>query len=83
MREATMNITVPLELYRELKRLSLLNERSVSELIGHAVEIHYGDAAVSARHRLVDRLARLEAELGDQERLQEQIVEESRAIRAR
>ena len=78
-----MNITVPLELYRELKRLSLLHERSLPELIGHAVEIHYGDAAVSARHRLVDQLARLEAELGDQDRLQEQIVEDSRAIRAR
>ena len=78
-----MNITVPLELYRELRRLSLLNERSVSELIGHAAEIHYGNAAVSARHRLVDRLARLEAELGDRERLQEQIVKDSRAIRAR
>ena len=83
MRESIMNITVPLELYRELKRLSLLHERSVSQLIGHAIEIHYGDAAVSARHRLVDRLARLEAELGDPERLQEQIVEESRTIRAR
>lgn len=78
-----MDISVPLELYRELRRLSFLHERSVVELIAHAVEIHYGDAAVSARHRLVDRLARLEAELGDQERLQEQIVEESRAMRAR
>ncbi len=83
MRDATMNIAVSLELYRELKRLSLLHERSVSELIGHAVEIHYGDAAVSARHRLVDRVARLEAELGDEERLQEQIAEDSRALRAR
>ena len=35
MGDMRMNITVPLELYRELKRLSLLHERSVPELIGH------------------------------------------------
>ena len=56
MGDMRMNITVPLELYRELKWLSLLHERSVPEL---------------------------KAELSDQERLHEQIVEESRAIRAR
>lgn len=74
------NLPIPLELYRELERLSLLHERSVSDLIRHVVEIHYGDAAVSARHRLVDRLARLESDLGDAETLQEQIAEDSRAI---
>ncbi len=73
-------IPIPLELYRELERLSLLHERSVSDLIRHVMEIHYGDAAVSARHRLVDRLARLESELGDAETLQDQIAEDSRAI---
>jgi len=73
-------ILIPLELYRELERLSLLHERSVSDLIRHVMEIHYGDAAVSARHRLVDRLARLESELGDAETLQDQIAEDSRAI---
>lgn len=79
-REAFKSIPIPLELYRELERLSLLHERSVSDLIRHVVEIHYGDAAVSARHRLVDRLARLESELGDAETLQDQIAEDSRAI---
>ena len=77
------NIAVSAELYRELKRLSLLHERSVSELIRHAVEIHFSDAAVSARHRLVDRLARLESELGDPETLHEQIAEDSRTVRTR
>ena len=79
-RDAVKRIPIPLELYRELERLSLLHERSVSDLIRHVVEIHYGDAAVSARHRLVDRLARLESDLGDAETLQEQIAEDSRAI---
>ena len=78
--ENVKNLPIPLELYRELERLSLLHERSVSDLIRHVVEIHYGDAAVSARHRLVDRLARLESDLGDAETLQEQIAEDSRAI---
>jgi hypothetical protein len=77
------NVPVPAELYRELERLSLLHERSVSDLIRHAVEIHYSDAAVSARYRLVDRLARLESELGDPETLQEQIAEDSRTVRMR
>ena len=79
-RGALKSISIPLELYRELERLSLLHERSVSDLIRHVMEIHYGDAAVSARHRLVDRLARLESELGDAETLQDQIAEDSRAI---
>ena len=82
-RHAVKSIPLPLELYRELERLSLLHDRTVSDLIRHAVEIHYSDAAVSARHRLVDRLARLESELGDPEALQEQIAEDSRTIRAR
>ena len=79
-RDALKTIPIPIELYRELERLSLLHERSVSDLIRHAVEIHYSDAAVSARHRLVDRLARLESDLGDAEALQDQIAEDSRAI---
>ena len=79
-RGALKSILIPLELYRELERLSLVHERSVSDLIRHAVEIHYSDAAVSARHRLVDRLARLESGLGDAEVLQDQIAEDSRAI---
>ena len=79
--EATENVALPAKLCRELERLSVLHECSVDELIRYAVEIHYGDAAVSARHRLVDRLARLEAELGDPERLHEEIAEQSRTIR--
>lgn len=82
-RDTIKSIPLPIDLCRELERLSLMHERSVSDLIRHAVEIHYSDAAVSARHRLVDRLARLESELGDPEALQDQIAEDSRTIRAR
>ena len=81
-RDAVKSIPIPIELYRELERLSLLHERSVSDLIRHMVEIHYSNAAVSARYRLVDRLARLESELGDAETLQDQIAEDSRTILA-
>ena len=79
----TRNVPLPWSLYRELDRLAMLHEKSVPELIGHAVEIHYGDAAVSARHRLIDRLARLEAELDDPENLHDQIAENSRIVRTR
>lgn len=78
-RGALKTIPIPLELYRGLERLSLLHERSVSDLIRHAVEIHYSDAAVSARHRLVDRLARLESDLGDAEALQDRAILTGRA----
>lgn len=81
--DKTRNVSLPIELYRELDRLSLLHERSLSDLIRHAVEIHFSDVAVAARHRLVDRLARLESELGDAEVLQEQIAEDLRTLRSR
>jgi len=81
--EPTRNVNVSHELYHELKRLSLVHDRSVDELIRHAVEIHYSDTAVAARHRLVDRLARLEAGLGDVEELREQVSENSRSMRLR
>jgi hypothetical protein len=79
----TRNVSLPIELYRELDRLSLLHERSLSDLIRHAVEMHFSRTAVAARHRLVDRLARLESDLGDPETLHEQIAEDSRMIRTR
>ena len=79
----TREVALPTSLCRELERLAMVHEKSVVELIRHAVEIHYGDAAVSARHRLIDRLARLEAELGDRESLQDQIAHNCRVMRAR
>ena len=72
--DSTASVALPHALIHELERLALVHDRSVGELIRHAVEIHYSDAAVSARHRLVDRLARLEAELGDVDELHEQIA---------
>ena len=79
-RDAVKSIPIPLELYRELERLSLLHERSGSFFIRHVVEIHYSDAAVSALFCRCVLLARLESELGDAETLQDQIAEDSRAI---
>lgn len=81
--EPVTSIPVPVDLYRELERLAMLHERSMADLIRHAVAIHYSDAAVSARHRLIDRLARLESALGDPETLQDQIAADSRAVRMR
>ena len=77
-----IEVALPVELYRDLKRLALRHERSVAELIRHAVEIHYGNAAVAARLRLVDRLARLEAGLGDEDRLHDEIANEARTLRS-
>ena len=80
---STRSIELPAELYRELRRLALVHERSMDELIRHAVEIHFSDTAVAARHRLVDRLARLEAGLGDRDQLQDQVADSSRSLRER
>lgn len=81
--KVTTQITVPSEFYRKMRKLSRLHEKTMSELIQHAIEVHYSDAAVSARHRLIDRLARLEADIGDREILFDEIAQESRAVRTR
>ena len=81
--QVTTSITFPADFYRKMRKLSLTHDKSVSELVQHAIEMHYSDAASSARHRLIDRLARLEADIGDPETLFEQISEASRVVKAR
>lgn len=79
----TKEIAVPLDFYRRLQTLATKHQRSVSELLQQAVEIHYGETAVAARMRVIDRLARLEASLGDPSELADEITAESRRIRRR
>ena len=58
------SVPVSPALYRRLENLSMRHERTVDELLEAAVEMHYGEESVNARFRVVDRLARLEADLG-------------------
>jgi hypothetical protein len=63
-----VSISIPGALYRRLEAVARERERTVVDVLGEAVEIHFGidtDDAARARIRLIDRLARLEAELGD------------------
>lgn len=78
-------IDVPVGFYRRLEQLALRHDRTVGDLLEHAIEIHFGDEVAQARLRLIDRLARLEARLGDSEDsdlLLEEIADQSRALRS-
>lgn len=75
-------IDVPGGFYRRLEQLALRHDRTVGDLLEHAIEIHFGDEVAQARLRLIDRLARLEARLGDSELLLEEIADQSRALRS-
>ena len=77
----TKNIPISFDLYRRLQSLSGEYHRPVDELLEDAIEIQYGDTAVAARQRLMDRLARLEESLGDRERLESDVIRESRLVR--
>ena len=68
--------------YERLTFLALRHERSIGELLAHAVEMHYGDKAVDARLRVVARLARLEASLGDPDVLADELKQAVRELRA-
>lgn len=68
--------------YRWLEALAEEQNRTVRELVEQAVEIQFGDSAAQARMRLIDRLARLEGQLGDPEQLYDQIGREARRVRA-
>lgn len=76
-------IPVPLDFYRRLQTLASKHQQSVSELLQQAVEIQFGETAVAARMRVIDRLARLEASLGDPSELAEEITTETRRMRRR
>lgn len=77
----TRNIPISFDLYQKLQSLSGQYHRPVDELLENAIEIQYGETAVAARQRLMDRLARLEASLGDRERLETEVIRESRLVR--
>jgi hypothetical protein len=87
-------VPVSMVLFHRLQMLAAEQQRSVSELVEQAVELQFGQSAVpepgptpgeselsEARLRLIDRLARLEAGLGDPEELHEQVRRESRRLR--
>jgi hypothetical protein len=76
-------ISISGRFYRRLEELSLRHDRTVDDLLEHAIELHFGDDATQARLRLMDRLARLEARLGDSDALLEEIAEATRALRSR
>ena len=77
-------IALPPALLRRLEELASRHERSVEDIVRQAIELHYDDddSVESARSRLVDRLARLEAGLGDAATLQEQVAAETRRLQA-
>lgn len=75
-------ISVSRRFYRRLEELSLRHDRTVDDLLEHAIELHFGEEAARARLRLMDRLARLEARLGNSDLLLEEIAEETRALRS-
>jgi hypothetical protein len=72
-------IDVPGGFYRRLDPLALRHDRTVSDLLEHAIRIHFGEEVAQARLRLIDRLARFEARLGDSDLLLEEIADQSRA----
>ena len=80
--ETTRDVALPEDFCRRLERLALRYERSVSDLVQYAVDVHFGEDAATARLRLMDWLARLEAGLGDPETLQEEIARDARFMRS-
>jgi hypothetical protein len=79
---STVSVEVPASFFRRLEALAIRHDRTVIDLVQHAVDVQYGDDAVTARLRLVDRLARLEARLGDVDSLLDDVARESRITRA-
>lgn len=75
-------ISVSGRFYRRLEKLSLRHDRTVDDLLEHAIELHFGEEAAEARLRLMDRLARLEACLGDPDLLLEEVAEQTRVLRS-
>ena len=76
------NIDVSGGFYHRLEQLARRYDRTVDDLLEHAVEIHFGDEVSQARRRLIDRLARLEERLGNSDVLLDEIAEQSRVLRS-
>lgn len=67
-------ILFPPALYREIEDEARLQGRSVGELVREAAMIRYGSAGVSARVEAVERLARLDDDIGDPEQIEDEII---------
>ena len=67
-------ILFPPALYREIEEEARLQGRSVGELVREAAMIRYGSGGVSARVEAVERLARLDDDIGDPEQIEDEII---------
>ena len=67
-------ILFPPALYREIEEEARLQGRSVGELVREAAMIRYGSGGVSARVEAVERLAKLDDDIGDPERIEDEII---------
>ncbi len=67
-------ILFPPALYRQIEDEARLQGRSVGELVREAAMIRYGSGGVSARIEAVERLARLDDDVGDPEQIEDEIM---------
>ena len=67
-------ILFPPALYREIEDEARLQGRSVGELVREAAMIRYGSGGVSARIEAVERLAKLDDDIGDPDRIEDEII---------
>lgn len=67
-------ILFPPALYREIEEEARLQGRSVGELVREAAMIRYGSGGVPARIEAVERLAKLDDDIGDPEQIEDEIM---------
>ena len=67
-------ILFPPALYRQIEDEARLQGRSVGELVREAAMIRYGSGGVSARIEAVERLAKLDDDIGDPEQIEDEIM---------
>lgn len=67
-------ILFPPALYREVEEEARRQGRSVGELVREAAMIRYGAGGAAARMQAVERLVRLDDEVGEPERLEDEII---------
>ena len=67
-------ILFPPALYREIEDEARLQGRSVGELVREAAMIRYGSGGVSVRIEAVERLAKLDGDIGDPEQIEDEII---------
>ena len=67
-------ILFPPALYREVEEEAQRQGRSVGELVREAAVTRYGAGGAAARMQAVERLVRLDDEIGDPEQIEDEIV---------